>query len=522
MARAKKPTPVPRRLEPREDQAWKIERVLNEPTQAALIADDMGKGKTLMGTEIVLRSDWKRTLIVGIRDTGKQWAESFFNQSGGAVEVKLMNSKTVDGEKNWDDFMAGKPGVYFAGIQWLVSKDWEVVTELDEHDQPIKVQDKKTGEWKDKTFSQHTEFIGRRLNTKGRHIDAVIFDEVHKMQNRKSQTSRTIYSIKSDWRIGLSGTFAGNSFTGAWRVCKWLWPKLIDGSFVRWKGVWCKTEPITRKDGSIIKSDNPYADNEKVVGEKQEGAFVKTLPCYIRDEPDPVPAPRILTVQLTERQREQYESLQETSMAWLDAHTPFGKEPLIADLPITQRQRLRTATLGEMRFLEDGRIGFDPMCESAKLNVTKHIVDNIWANMPIVIGAVSIEFVMMAAERFRKFGYGAVEWHGKKSSNERAKVKEAFIARDPAARYLFCTIPSIGTGTDGLQRACSKMIWLEESENNLENAQFVKRCARPGMTLDYGPFEHVKLLADGTIDFGIMYRHDANQASINASMRRAA
>lgn len=514
----------------REDQEWKIERVLSEPTRGALIADDMGKGKTLMATEILLRAGWSRVLITGIRDTGKQWAKSIAAQSRGRVRLRMMNS-TVAGEKNFEAFMAGEPGVYFAGIQWLTSRDWESVVEVDHNGNRVPVIDKKTGlpvmqerqpgqleaEPKWNTVPNHLG-IYRKLDTKKRHVDAVIFDEVHKMQNRHSQTARTVVSIKSDWRIGLSGTFMGNNFQGAWKVTRWIWPDIIDGSFVRWKRQWAELVVPTRRDGTPIQSGNIHGDTSKVVGEANEGAFVKTLPCYIRDEPDPVPPPRVLKVQLTPQQRKQYEQLERLSLTWLEANTPAGREPLIADLPITQRQRLRTATLGEMRFNEEMKVSFADDAISAKLNAVGHIIRHIWVDMPVIIGVYDREFARIVAERLRAAGFGAVHWNGDVPPKEREHIKERFIARDPAYRYLVCTIPSIGTGTDGLQKACSKLIWMEESESITDNMQFAKRAFRPGMTTDFGDFEHCKIVAEGTIDEGILSRHDAQDHAMRSSL----
>lgn len=512
------------KLTPRPDQEQKIQRVLAEPTQGALIADDMGKGKTLMGTEIILRQRLNRVLIVGIRDTFKQWTETFNGQSDGRVQLRVMNSK-VAGEKNYDAFMNGEPGIYFAGIQWLTSRDWETITTLDHNGNPIPVIKKKTGMPTGKNVTQrvHLQHFGRKLNTKKRHVDMVMFDEVHKMQNRHSDTARTILSIKSDWRIGLSGTFAGNSFEGAWKSCYWIWPTIIDRSFIRWKRVWCEVKEITRTDGSVLTGFRGEP-KEKITGEKVEGAFVATLPCYIRDEPEKVPAPRLLHVQLTPRQRTQYTSMEGASLAWVEAHTPSGHDVTIADIPITQRQRLRTMTLGEVRLGHNDEVTFDIDTPSAKLNVLKYIVDEIWKDQPILIGCYSKEFAKIAAARFKRAGYGAEAWHGDLSPTRRTGeggLKDRFIARDPTVRYLFATIPSIGTGTDGLQKACSKIVWLEESESQIDNEQFVKRCFRDGMTLDFGPFEHVKIVADDTLDLGILNKHDAQARSMRASLRAA-
>lgn len=524
------------RLIPRPDQEEKIQRVLEEPTHAALIADDMGAGKTVMAVEIALRSGQKRILVVGIRDTSKQWAATFAGQSDGRVKLRVINS-TKKGKANFDALMDGEPGIYFAGVQWLTRQDWEVIRKVDRHGNYVQKIDKKTLKplFKERrkgeigpalipdyeTISMHKDIYGRRLKGK-RAVDMLIIDEIHLAQNRHSQRGRTLSHIKAEWRLGLSGTFTGNSFEGAWKVTRILWPDLIDTSFVRWRARWCTTKTPLRRGGEPLKDARGNLV-EQVTGEKNEGEFVASLPCYIRDEPEPVPPARIVKVKLTPRQSRQYESLRRDSMAWLEAHTPLGKKPLLADLPITQRQRLRTATLGEMSFNEDDELGFADDCASAKLNALKYIIDNVWNDgRSVLIGAYSARFIVVAAERFKRAGYGAVAWHGGVSSREREQIKTRFIARDPSARLLFATIPSIGTGVDGLQKSCSTVAWLERSESRLDNSQFVKRVCRPGMCMDFGPFEHVELIAEGTLDEGILFRQTIAAESMSRTLRSVA
>lgn len=247
-------------LTPREDQERKIQRVLDEPTHAALIADDMGKGKTLMATEVALRSGLQRVLIVGIRDTNKQWAASFCNQSDGRVQLRVINSMNK-GRTEFEGLMSGEPGVYFARLQWLTYQDWEVVRKADRRGNHRQKNDKKTGQplYKERqrgtigpalepdfeTISVHKDIYRRQLQG-NRAIDMLIIDEIHKAQNRHSESSRTLAHITADWRLGLSGTFAGNKFEGAWKVTRILWPDVIDPSFVRWRRDWCATKSVVR------------------------------------------------------------------------------------------------------------------------------------------------------------------------------------------------------------------------------------------------------------------------------------
>lgn len=481
---------------PRPKQEAAIQRILSEPTHGAIVGSRTGKGKTLIATEVVLRGGFTRTLIVGIRDTASQWANAFAEQSEGVADVRVINS-TKAGSAAFAAFMAGEPGTYFTGAQYLTSKDWERVEVADE------------------TKTVH-KGVFRKLKLP---VDAVIVDEIHLMSNRKSQLRRTLGSIKATWRIGMSATWSGNKIVGAWAPCRWVWPELIDASFIRWRAEWVRTEPVIGRGGKTLTDPRGNA-LEQVVGEKREGAFVATLPCYIRDEDDGAepPAAHVIEVDLTPTQGEQYKALERDSLVWLRArHRDNGYEPLLADLPVTQRARLRTAALGEMHFDETGKVSFPLEAQSSKLTALRHVIDNVWPGQSVLILTHSKEFAEVTVERLVRAGYGAVGWFGGISQKKGDEIKARFIAHEPDARYMVATIQKVGTGVDGLQHATSKIAWLSEIDGDeLKNLQAIGRIwDRPGMTEEFGSFEHVKIIARDTIDAGILQRN----AQVGRAMR---
>lgn len=501
------------KLTPRPAQIERIEAFINEPTKAGLLADEMGVGKTLVAVEIALR--FERTLTIGVKDTFGQFAELFEAQSDGTQQLRRLDS-TKGGRQALADMLAGKPGHYFAGSQFLTTQDWRSDRIYDEETGrtvwdtmaktgAVKTRKAKAGEIGPrelpvaKTVSTH---LG--LYRKMKPLDALVFDEVHVIQNRKSSGFRTVKTIKSEYKLALSGTWYGNKFDGAWAVARWLWPDLIDGSFWRWKAEWCETEDV------YVGKDET---RERVIGEKQPGAFVASLPLYFRAEAEPLPPSIDIFVNLTPKQREQYTQLEEDLMLWV------GENPLVVDLPATLRQRLRTASLGEMNLTEDGDIFFDLDCASSKITALHGILNGYWGGTErALIGMDSKRFANVTAERMRQAGERVALWTGDTTSKQRDEIKAAFLAGE--VQYIVNTIASMSTGLDGFQRVCSKMVLLNELDGNeAVNAQYVRRLFRPGRVGDY---ELVKILANDTLDAGVYGANLARSLANRTTMRLAA
>jgi len=479
-------------LTPHDYQEERIESFLNEPTKAALVADDPGGGKTLVAAEIIVRGKFERVLILGVKDTFDSWNATVQVQSEGALSLRRVDS-TKEGKVALADLIAGKPGLYFAGTQFLVRQDWRYDKVFDSDGNPVYELDK----FDQPTQKQATERVHLGLYKKMKPLDLFIFDEFHVIQSRTSVGYKTVKTIRTEYKLGLSGTPGGNSFDGLWTPTRWLWPTLIDGSYWRWREQWCAMEDVYLKGGKVTK---------KVVGELRPGAFVASLPLYFRHEAPPVPAPKIIEVELEPEQREQYDMIEKDYMLWVE------QQVLIVDLPVTMKQRLRTATLGTMSLTTEDEIFFDINCHSAKLRALSGLL-RFWGDEPVIIGMDSKRFAKVVVAQMQRAGLSVAEWTGDVNSKDRAEVKDAFLAKD--LQYIVATIPSMSTGLDGFQRVCKRLVWLSEMEGNPSiNEQFVRRLYRPPYNPD---FQHVKIVAKNTFD------DEAHRLNVmkHASMRRS-
>lgn len=516
------------KLVPTALQAQMIAKSIAEPTRAILNASDVGTGKTLCAVETTLQAGWGRVLIIGIKDTAGQWAHRFAAQSDGAVQVRVIDG-TKGGKANLQGFLAGEPGIYFSGLQYVVRQDWDHRDKLDHEGDPIPAIDRKTGLPTGKMERQRVHL--KTYAKMKAPLDALIVDESHLISSRKSVSLTTIKSIKSAWKMAMSGTFYGNKFENAWAVTRWLWPELIPASFHRWKDDWCDVDVVRGENGKpIYKKDRNGAPTtiEEVKGERVPGAFVATLPCYFRIEKNigATPDPKLVYVDLSPTQRAQYAQMEADMLAWLKQKHPLASDeqlaPLVAEVDIAKRQRMRTMTLGEMSLDENEEVMFADDCRSTKLDALSGVLAH-YGRQKVVIYTDSKRFAKVAVRRMLRAGLSVAEWSGDVNSVGRDAIKEAFLRPldDGGLQYIVAVITAFSTGLDGFQLACNKIVWLSEVEGNaVQNDQAVARIWRQGGDLE--GFEHVKILARDTLDEGVFGKLRKLSQSMQETMRVAA
>jgi superfamily II DNA or RNA helicase len=452
------------KLKPTREQAKAIKRIVSEPTRAALNGSTMGAGKTLIAVEVVKQLDSKVVLLIAPLGTRLGWRVTFERQ-GVALPFKWINS-TKEGKQARDDWEWQQPGIYFVGVEYFTRLGWEA---------------------------------GKRTKIWSLKPDIVLFDEVHRAQNRDSKTYKTLKHVTGGFKLSMSGTPAGNKFDGAWAVTRWLWPDSVNNSFHKWAEAYCEFE-----------YDRFSPNGKKIVGEAFPGYFFNSLPCYIRIESElnVDNVQEVKYVELSKRQREAYEQLEEKMITWVEGN------PLVVELPITLRARLRQASLGMFSVDADGDVSFANDCESPKIDAMFDVLKNDWAGEPALILTDSRKFADVVVNRLNDSGLSASAWHGSVSQVEREKAKEDFIAGN--VKYIVAVTSAIAEGVDGLQHACRNILWLSRSDNRLLNEQAMARVMRQGQTKQVRSTE---IIALNTFDSGVLSSHIQKAIEMNKSLR---
>jgi superfamily II DNA or RNA helicase len=451
-------------LIPTPEQEKAITRIVEEPTNAALNGSTMGAGKTLTAVEVCRRISAETILLVAPLGTRLGWKVTFERQ-GVSLPFKWINS-TKAGKQALDDWQWQLPGIYFVGVEYFVRLGWDRAS--------------RTKVWL-------------------KEPDMVLFDEVHRSQNRHSKTYKTLKQVNGKFKLSMSGTPTGNSFDGAWAVTKWLWPDLIENSYHFWVDRWCKTE-----------YDHFAPGNKKVIGEKNPGDFFNWLPCYIRisSELDVGISEEQVYVELSAQQRRAYEQLEKDMVTWVEGN------PIVVEFPITLRMRLRQATLGMFSVDDDGGVTFEDDCKSSKIDAMFQVLADDFEDESALILTDSRKFANVVANRLISQKCPTVLWHGEVSQSDREEHKQQFISGE--AKYMVAVTSAIAEGVDGLQHATRNVLWLSRSDNRILNEQALARVLRQGQSRMVRSRE---LIALDTYYAGVLSSHMEKAIEMNKILR---
>lgn len=443
-------------------------QALVDSNGTGIVATQVGGGKTLIAVEVAKRLETGVNLVIAPKGTHKRAWEKTIKRQIPEAQVRYVNSTK-----------AGKEA-------WLA---------LNQHESA----------W----YLISPEYF-RRFSWTGCMPQFAVFDEIHRASNRKAKTSIILNTLKAERRLGLSGTIAGNKIEGFWAVLRWIYPKVAGRSFWKWVDEYC----TTRFD--------PFA-GKIVAGEREQGAIVNSIPCYIRhlkrDEccdfhPEGMDSelPRMVEeqriVQLSPEQKKIYKAFEKELFVWL------GENPMIAEVPVAQRIRLRQITLGVPSIDDEGVVHFADDCKSSKLDEVDQILGDLPENEPVLLLTHSQKFAKVATERLNKKYGKAFEWSGAKSQAVRDQALEAFISGE--IRFIVAVISAIGEGTDGLQERCSTVIWLSRDDNRMLNEQAAGRLDRQGQKQSVLSFD---IIAEDTYDEGQLSKLVTDQLKMNVSLR---
>jgi SNF2 family DNA or RNA helicase len=475
------------------EQQEALDTIMSTDSGAAAVGSDMGTGKTLMSAQIAILRGAETVLIIAPLGVEEDFKSAFADLDSKLSFNRLDSSKS--GMKNLANFQYRVPGIYFVGHAMYVRFGWKKNKLVNRHNQPVldskgkqKVRTTSSGIW------EHP-------------VDVVIFDEAHAAQNRDSWTYRTLMLTTGHFKIAQSGTLTGNRFGGAWAICRWLWPELIEKNFPKWMERWCDT------------TFDPFSYlHKKISGEKIPGEFFNWVPCYVRlESTEPEPDDQSVYCTLLPSQRRAYTSLVDNQIAWVKQGQESDDEPLTVNFPIALRIRLRQASLGMFSLDDEGEVTFDLDCESSKIDASWSILNDDFEGEPALIWTDSQKFATVMTHRLcQRYGeHAAAEWSGAFPKKQyRQWMKQEFIAG--RLKYIVAVIAAAGTGTDGLQ-AQRNMLYLSQSESRIDNQQSRARMVRRGQEREV---RVRRLIAVDTYDEGILDTQIEDGIRMNKILRK--
>lgn len=485
---------------------WQLDDLatLRRNNYTGLIAVEAGGGKTFLAALAIAEAKPDVTLIIAPKSTHESaWIPTLRDNVGTTPRIIGNDNKATKAALL--DFQLGYPGIYLC-----------------------------------------TGAFATRTDISSWSGDMAIIDEIHQAAvTPKSKLQRKVsgFSIKDPeplnrrfrMRLALSATPMRSDHSNLWGVTSWLWgtdPEhnkrggCAGRNFIVWQSDFLdyRTVYTNQRD-----ANGQPKKVRQYLGEKVPGTLMSMMPCVIMHRRRhtccsahpggflPVDEPQVInrTVNLTPKQRKNIDMMNTAMMAWL------ASGPIIAEIPLTAKQRVRQMTLAEVdsqvviRETEDGpvertTIVFDKDAESPVVDEVLHILDNLPEGETVVVHHESQRFAEVMAYRLNKAGYKAEEYSGVR------KADLTLFGKD--YQVLVGVVSALGTGTAGLNAVCSTEIFAEQPISLTMQTQVHARLERMDNTRRV---QRWNLLDDAGVQEGRMDELWAQQLAVNESMRVA-
>ena len=417
----------------------------------ALLAWEPGCGKTYGAIWTTQKlSAARRVIIVCPKRVIPSWQASIKTITGQGA--KVLSRTTKAGRANIEDMLAGEDGWWVINFELLVSLGKAV----------------DAGKWPNASSSRKP-------------FDMVVVDEVHRIANHRTQSFRAVKSLKSQYRLGLSGTPAGNKPVNIYGVLKFLNPNSVDRSFYRFA------------DEFFVSEFNPFAASRYARiygGEKTPGALRSSMGdnwsamrgSEVFGDLPPVNVQRV-TCGMGREQKRMYREFVDHRLAVMDGGASVASSAAVLD------GRLRQITLGPLKIVGDN-VEFEER-GSSKIDATLDILSDLPSDERVILWCHSRKFMTPLRKRLADAGYQSVEL----SSDYHGEWRR-FLEPD-GPRVLCAVIAAAAEGIDGLQNVCNSEIWLSEDNSVILNLQASARLNRKGQTKRVNRF---LLQCEGTVD----------------------
>lgn len=452
------------RLTPFDFQVEAIKKLSKQT--ARLCGDDMGLGKTLIG-----------------------------------VELDLCNRREAESGRRLKTLIVTKSGVISDGA-------WQRALESQNPGVPVYVIDRKNRAAfeaaardgrKPGYFVCHWESLRLMKGLRDVEWFHIIADEVQAAKNRKAQVTQALKQLHTEFKTGLSGTWADNQPQDAWSVLNWLWPSYYR-SYWNFVKHYCIVE---QAPGGYM----------KVTGVKNMASLNAEMePWYIRrrkedvlkDLPDKYYTD--LWVELSPTQRRSYNDMKKELIAWVGKQDQ--EKPLVASVVVAQLQRLQQFCIASAEVTgyatktskETGETYEVPVVKmvdpSSKIDRLMELLeDTNLDSEPIVVFSQFKGSIRILEERCQKAGIKLATLTGDTKDKDRQEAIAGFQAG--RIQVFAGTIAAGGVGIT-LTRA-STVVFLDRAWSPSMNKQAEDRLHRIGQK---NAVQVIDIMAAQTIDLG--------------------
>jgi hypothetical protein len=424
-----------------------------------LLNQETGSGKTATGVFSHIESGSNVTLVIAPDQThGTAWLPTLEKVG---LEGRVIGNTGKAKKQALADMTLGYPGVYLATPQFLTRAD--------------------VSDWSG---------------------DLILVDESHKVSAPGSKGQRKLggFSIKDgeplskrfDGRMMLSGTSLRNKFELAWSISRFLWPELNLSGQVAYDNYWgWLSQWMDYKEVYTAQKD-AQGQPKKVkqyYGETIPGKWLKESPLIIthfkREKccefhpngfmPVDEPTVRHETIPLLPAQKKAIKEMESHMMTYLEDN------PMVADIPLTQAQRIRQIALAvpSIEYVEDNPVvTFAEDCASPALDRAIDLLTDEMENECVVVFTDSQKFAAVVTARLNEVGISAFEFSGQTRGERDVMLSQL----GTKYRVVVGVLAAIAEGVDGIQHVANNEIWLSRSTDETINEQAAGRTDRSGQT----------------------------------------
>lgn len=424
--------------------------------ESAILADEMGTGKTVQSIMALEAQNAYPALIVCPNSVKGTWAAEFARWAPDR-KVVIVGGGAAKRRKQ----LAEEADVYV--INW---ESLHIHSRLAPYGS-VRLTDA------DKTPGELNRTWG-----------AVVADEAHRAKEPKSKQTRALWAVGRSalHRYALTGTPVANNPADFWALLHFVSPE-------EWPA---RTKYIDRY---CVTTWNAFGGVD-VIGirpELREEFFKVIDPRFLRRSKEvvlPWLPPKVhlrRRVELPAKQAKAYKELRDGMVADLDSGVLMALDPL----SLLSRMSQLASSYAEVQ--PDGTVQLSE--PSGKLDELDAILDEL-GDEPVVVFAASRQLIELAQARMMKrdVSYGLIT--GAVSPADREWAKEAFMAGRIQVLLL-----TLGAGAEGLTLTAARhLVFLQRSWSLVQNLQAENRIHRPGAEQHESVFIHDIVAADTVED----------------------
>ncbi|MGL1890155.1 MAG: DEAD/DEAH box helicase [Spirochaetaceae bacterium] len=307
-----------------------------------------------------------------------------------------------------------------------------------------------------------------------------ILDELQNIKNHTSGLAKACFLLKSNFRLGMSGTPIENSLGDLFSICRYLNPTLF-GSFRRFKDEW--SGPITSEDSEIVTN---------ILRSKIKPLFLRRIKEDVLDDL-PAKSEQVLYVDMSEKQKSYYETVRK------DYHDKICLQ--IRDEGIDKSQLTIIKAFMELR-----QIATIPEVKSKgsiispkKELILEQLLETVEGGHKVLVFSNFLAAIKGLSDSLVESGVGHRVITG--ATNKREKIVEEFMD-DPEVKVLIMTLK---TGGVGLNLTVASYVYIMDPWWNLASEnQAIDRTHRIGQKNAVFCY---RFIARGTIEEKILDLH---------------